>query len=55
MPYGHEEMARENPRHVVVCDYIAGMTDQFLLRQHQEHLGSAPSALPSLARDEQLE
>jgi len=23
----------------VVCDYIAGMTDQFLLRQHQEHVG----------------
>jgi hypothetical protein len=23
----------------VVCDYIAGMTDQFLLRQHRELLG----------------
>jgi dGTP triphosphohydrolase len=25
----------------VVCDYIAGMTDHFLLRQHHELLGSA--------------
>ena len=55
MPYSYEQMAGENPRHVVVCDYIAGMTDQFLLRQHQEHLGSPPSDLPSLARNQQLE
>jgi dGTPase len=39
MPEAHEEMTREEPRYVVVCDYIAGMTDQFLLRQHQEHFG----------------
>jgi dGTPase len=55
MPVSYEEMVGENPRHVVVCDYIAGMTDQFLLRQYQEHLGSAPSDLPSLARNPQLE
>ena len=55
MPESYEEMVLENPRHVVVCDYIAGMTDQFLLRQHQEHLGGSPAALPSLARDHQLE
>ena len=40
MPESHEAMVPEVPRHVVVCDYIAGMTDQFLLRQHQERLGS---------------
>jgi dGTPase len=34
MPASYEEMTRLEPRHVVVCDYIAGMTDQFLLRQH---------------------
>jgi dGTP triphosphohydrolase len=28
-------------RHVIVCDYIAGMTDQFLLRQHHEHFGES--------------
>jgi len=55
MPGSYEEMVKDNPRHVVVCDYIAGMTDQFLLRQYQEHLGSSPPALPSLARDQQLE
>ena len=43
MPESFEDMTRTNPRHVIVCDYIAGMTDQFLLRQHHEHLGSAPS------------
>jgi dGTPase len=47
MPETYEEMAGSVARHVVVCDYIAGMTDQFLLRQHREHLGishSSPSA-----------
>jgi dGTPase len=55
MPEQHEEMIRETPRHVVVCDYIAGMTDQFLLRQHQEHFGFLASALPSIARRQQIE
>ena len=41
MPSSHEESARTEARHVVVCDYIAGMTDQFLLRKHQEHFGRA--------------
>jgi dGTPase len=27
--------------HLVVCDYIAGMTDHFLLRTHRELIGSA--------------
>ncbi len=40
MPPSHEESARMEPRHAVVCDYIAGMTDQFLLRKHQEYFGS---------------
>jgi dGTPase len=55
MPEAHEEMAREAPRHVVVCDYIAGMTDQFLLRQHREHFGSEAEPLSSIARRQQLE
>ncbi|HXC86386.1 MAG TPA: deoxyguanosinetriphosphate triphosphohydrolase [Candidatus Cybelea sp.] len=44
MPPSHEESARAEARHVVVCDYIAGMTDQFLLRKHQEQFGSAASS-----------
>jgi dGTPase len=55
MPETHEEMARETARHVVVCDYIAGMTDQFLLRQHQEHFGSLPSSDASIARPLRIE
>jgi dGTPase len=55
MPASHEEAACSMPRHFVVCDYIAGMTDQFLLRQHQEHFGGASPAQPSLAPSEQLE
>ena len=41
MPAPHEELTRTEPRQAVVCDYIAGMTDQFLLRQHRLHFGSA--------------
>ncbi len=41
MPASYEELAQMAPRHVIVCDYIAGMTDQFLLRQHHDHLGSS--------------
>ena len=43
MPGFYEELAQREPRHVIVCDYIAGMTDKFLLRQHHEHLGSSLS------------
>jgi len=39
MPASYEELAQMAPRHLIVCDYIAGMTDQFLLRQHHEHFG----------------
>ena len=44
MPPSHEESARTEARHLVVCDYIAGMTDQFLLRKHQEHFGTSSAA-----------
>jgi dGTPase len=44
MPESYEAMAVNSPRHVMVCDYIAGMTDKFLLRQHREHLGDCSSA-----------
>ena len=41
MPAFYEELAQAEARHVIVCDYIAGMTDQFLLRQHHEYFGDA--------------
>jgi dGTPase len=46
MPPFHAQLATREPRHRVVCDYIAGMTDHFLLRQCHELLGmpAAPSS-----------
>jgi dGTPase len=46
MPDSQEQAARNISRHFVVCDYIAGMTDQFLLRQYQEHFGDAAQRVP---------
>jgi dGTPase len=39
MPGQYAEQASAEPLHRVVCDYIAGMTDQFLLRQYRHLLG----------------
>jgi dGTPase len=36
MPKYYAEQAEREPRERVVCDYIAGMTDHFLLRQHSD-------------------
>ena len=55
MPELYEEMSQTTARHIVVCDYIAGMTDQFLLRQHHEHLGASASARPAPGRARQPE
>lgn len=40
MPEYYAEETRRLPRHRVVCDYIAGMTDGFLLRQHAQLVGA---------------
>ncbi|MBZ5642682.1 MAG: deoxyguanosinetriphosphate triphosphohydrolase [Acidobacteriia bacterium] len=40
MPKSYTELAQRNPPHRVVSDYIAGMTDHFLLRQYTELLGA---------------
>ena len=45
MPKYYADVALREPRHRVVCDYIAGMTDQFLLRQCRELLGSAAASV----------
>jgi len=39
LPEYYSALAEREPRHRVVCDYIAGMTDHFLLRQHRELVG----------------
>ena len=43
LPKYYSELAAREPRHRVVCDYIAGMTDHFLLRQHRELVGMPAS------------
>jgi dGTPase len=44
MPQFYAKQVQELPRHKVVCNYIAGMTDQFLLRQHAQRFGSPAGA-----------
>lgn len=39
MPASYAQVASTEPRYQVVCDYIAGMTDHFLLRQCRELIG----------------
>jgi dGTPase len=41
MPRAHAELAQRDPKYRVVCDYIAGMTDHYLLRQHAYLLGAS--------------
>lgn len=44
MPEYYSELAEREPPHRIVCDYIAGMTDHFLLRQHRELIGVPASS-----------
>jgi len=46
MPKQYAELTENEPRHRVICDYIAGMTDHFLLRQCNELLG-LPAGQPT--------
>ena len=39
LPPFYVAQSREEPLHRVVCDYIAGMTDNYLLLQYRKHLG----------------
>ena len=43
MPESYQDQIRSEPVYRVVCDYIAGMTDQYLLRQHQDSLSERGS------------
>ena len=40
MPRTHAELAQHSSLYRVVCDYIAGMTDHYLLRVHDAMLGA---------------
>ena len=50
LPRQYAELSAQQPPHRVICDYIAGMTDHFLLRQCHELLGlpAAPERSPLL-------
>ena len=37
LPHGYQEKAMEEPRPRVVCDYIAGMTDNFIYEQYEKY------------------
>ena len=39
LPESYREKLKQEPAPRVICDYIAGMTDNFILAQHQKMLG----------------
>jgi dGTPase len=39
LPATYQEKARHEPLPRIVCDYIAGMTDNFIYEQHQKYCG----------------
>ncbi len=39
LPNDHVEQLGKDPLHDIVCDYIAGMTDVYFLKRHEEVLG----------------
>ena len=43
LPTSYREQINREPAYRVVCDYIAGMTDSFILRKHEELLRPAKS------------
>ena len=45
LPSSYREKSRHEPVHRVVCDYIAGMTDNYILEQHQKHCGRVTALL----------
>ena len=40
LPRNYQEKARQGPLARVVCDYIAGMTDNFIYEQYEKYCGS---------------
>jgi dGTPase len=39
LPHAYQEKAAQEPLPRIVCDYIAGMTDNFIYEQHQKYCG----------------
>ena len=41
LPHSYREQLERDPLYRVVCDYIAGMTDRFILQQYEELFGKS--------------
>ena len=41
LPQSYQEKAQQEPLARIVCDYIAGMTDNFIYEQHEKYVGSS--------------
>ncbi len=39
LPHNYREKAKEDSLPRVICDYIAGMTDNFIFEQYEKHWG----------------
>jgi len=39
LPSAHYAKTEREPTHRIICDYIAGMTDNYLMEQYRKHLG----------------
>jgi dGTPase len=40
LPASYQEKSRTEPLHRIVCDYVAGMTDSYILDQHRRFCGT---------------
>jgi len=40
LPHNYQQKAKEESLPRIICDYIAGMTDHFILEQYEKHCGS---------------
>jgi dGTPase len=40
LPHNYQEKAKEDSLPRVICDYIAGMTDNFIIEQYEKHCGA---------------
>jgi dGTPase len=45
LPASYQEKLEQEPLYRIVCDYIAGMTDNFVLEQHRRHCATPKGAI----------
>ena len=41
LPPSYQEKMQHEPLHRIVCDYLAGMTDNYIQEQHRHFLSTA--------------